>query len=540
MPDARSGVAHEIRAVNASLSLPAISYPLETEGSLVWKDKKVDFDGELTSLKAILEDRPAKVALTVTNETVKAGFDGTASFAGSFEAEGRFTAKSPSAYDLANWLGFALAPSNGMGALDAKGLVRASGKSVSFSGAEMLLDGATATGQVTVETSGTRPHVKANLKLSELDLNRYRGMLALAQQPPAAATSAPPPRPTPQGTAPSAPVPASIEDLLNREPGVQPGPKVKGFTQREGWSEEPIDLSGFGLLDADAKLSVGRLLVRDIKVGQSELSVALKNGVMKTTFDDIRLYEGRGRGFITIDASALKLVNVGGNVTLEGISALPLLKDAAELDWLAGTGKLSFALAAQGQNERQIIETLNGRAEFTFTDGAIVGINIPQMVRGFGRPGQPNGGVEKTDFSELASSWAVTDGVAENRDLKLVSPLLRVTGSGSVKLPAREIDYMLLPKIVASLSGQGGEQNLSGIEIPVHVHGSLEKPKFTPDVGSAFKDPDKAVDTVKEIGKQFKGKSADEIVKGLFGSGDEPPGEEKPAKKLLDKLFNKQ
>jgi AsmA protein len=99
---------------------------------------------------------------------------------------------------------------------------------------------------------------------------------------------------------------------------------------------------------------------------------------------------------------------------------------------------------------------------------------------------------------------------------------------------------MLRPKIVASLSGQGGEQNLSGIEIPVRVHGSLEKPKFTPDVGSAFRDPDKTVETVKEIGKQFKGKSADEIVKGLFGTGEEQPGEEKPAKKLLDKLLRKE
>jgi AsmA protein len=539
--DARSGVAREVRAVNASLALPSISYPLQTQGSLVWRDKKVDFEGELTSVKAVLEDRPAQVALTVKSDAVEAGFDGTASFAGAFEAEGRFTAKSPSARDLANWLGFALAPSNGMGALDAKGLVRANGKAVSFTGGEMVLDGATATGQVTVETSGARPHVKANLKLSELDLNRYHGMLAAAQPSSAPAAAPQPQRPAPQGAAPSASAPpASIEDLLSREPGAPPGPRVKGFTQRDGWSEEPIDLSGLGLLDVDAKLSVGRLLVREIKVGQSELSVALKSGVMKTTFDDVRLYDGRGRGFITLDASSPKLVNLGGNITLEGISALPLLKDAAELDWLSGTGKLAFALAGQGQTERQIIETLNGRAEFTFTDGAIVGINIPQMVRGFGRPGGESGGIEKTDFSELASSWVVTEGIAENRDLALVSPLLRVTGSGSVMLPAREIDDTLRPKIVASLSGQGGDQNRSGIEIPVRVHGPLEKPKFTPDLGGAFKDPDKAVDTIKEIGKQFKGKSADEIVKGLFGSGDEKPGEEKPAKKLLDQFLKKQ
>jgi AsmA protein len=408
---------------------------------------------------------------------------------------------------------------------------------VSLTSAEVTLDGATARGQVTIETSGPRPHVKANLKLSELDLDRYRGALADAR--PASSPASPPPAvEAPQGPAVQPEPPASIEDLLNREPAA-PGPKVKGYVKRDGWSEEPYDLAGLGLLDADAKLSVARLIVRGIKTGQSELTIALKGAVMKTTFDDVRLYEGRGTGFVTIDASSPKTANVGGNITLEGIAAQPLLKDAAALDWLAGTGRLAFALAGQGQNERQLIETLNGRAEFTFTDGAIVGVNIPQLVRGFGRPSGESGGVEKTDFSELASSWVVTAGVAENRDLRLIGPLLRMTGSGSVSLPAREMDMMLRPKIVASLSGQGGEQNLSGIEIPVRVHGSLEKPKITPDLGGAFKDPDKAVDTVKEIGKQFKGKSADEIVKGIFGSGDEPPGEEKPAKKLLDQLFNK-
>jgi AsmA protein len=538
--DARSGTVREIRAVNASLTLPSISYPLGASGSLSWKGRNVDFNAELTSVKAVLEDRPAKLALTLKSAAAEAAFDGTVSFTNAFEAEGNFTAKSPSARDLAGWLGTELGPSDGFGPLEAKGLVRAGPKAVSFTAAEMTLDGATARGQVTIETSGPRPHVKANLKLSELDLNRYKGALADSgsESPPAPSSEAPPPPAAQPPQAEGAP-PASIEDLLSREPAAA-GPKVKGYVKRDGWSEEPFDLSGLGLVDADAKLSVARLILRGIKTGQSELTVALKNSVIKTTFDDVRLYEGRGTGFVTIDGSSPKAANVGGNITLDGIAAQPLLKDAADLDWLAGTGKLAFALAGQGQSERQIIETLNGRAEFTFTDGAIVGINIPQMVRGFGRPSGESGSVEKTDFSELASSWVVTAGVAENRDMRLVSPLLRMTGSGSVNLPAREIDYMLRPKIVASLSGQGGEQNLSGIEIPVRVHGSLEKPKITPDLGGAFKDPDKAVDTVKEIGKQFKGKSADEIVKGIFGSGDEPPGEEKPAKKLFDKLFKKE
>ena len=67
---------------------------------------------------------------------------------------------------------------------------------------------------------------------------------------------------------------------------------MQGYTKREGWSTEPIDLSGLGAADADAKLSVGRLLYQDIKVGQSQLTVSLKNKVLKTNFEDIQLYGG--------------------------------------------------------------------------------------------------------------------------------------------------------------------------------------------------------------------------------------------------------
>ncbi len=119
--DARSGAVREARAVNASLTLPSISYPLEASGSLNWKGRNVDFNAELTSVKAVLEDRPAKLELKLTSAAGEAAFDGTVSFSNAFEVEGSFTAKSASARDLAGWLGAELGPSDGFGPLRRKG-----------------------------------------------------------------------------------------------------------------------------------------------------------------------------------------------------------------------------------------------------------------------------------------------------------------------------------------------------------------------------------------------------------------------------------
>ena len=525
--DARSGARHEVGSIDMQLSAKSISHPAGAKGSLAWNGATVDFDAKLTSLKAVLEDRPAKLALAISSTAGEATFDGSLSLAGAPAAEGAVTAKSASARALANWLGATLPPGSGFAALEAKGQLRATEAAVTLSEADITLDGSTAAGQVTLETAGERPLIKANLKLSELDLNRYLGESGVAEpaQPPLKTEGR-------DGAAPRTPA-RSIDDLLERE-SETPGTQVKGFLERDGWSEERIDLSALAPVDADARLSVGRLRFKEIKAGQSQLTVALKNGVLKTTLDDAQLYEGRGRGFITIDASAGKTLSVGANLVFDGVAAQPFLADAAAIDWISGKGRLALALAGQGRTEREIVATLNGKADFAISNGAIVGIDIPHMADALsqGRLGDLKSSPgDKTDFSEFAASWTVSSGVARNEDLRLISPALQVSGAGIVMLAAREIDYTMRPKLAAT--APGGQQGLSGLEIPVRVHGSWERPDFKPDLQGV--DTNHAIEAAKEIGKQLKGKDAGEFVDELVRKG--PNGEPSKVQKFLDKLF---
>ena len=150
-----------------------------------------------------------------------------------------------------------------------------------------------------------------------------------------------------------------------------------GATQRAGWSSDAINLDILGVADTDAKLQIGRLLFQEIKLGQSALTVGLKNRVLKTTFDDVQLYDGHGKGFLNVDATG-KAASIGANIGLDGLSALPFLKDAADLSWLSGKAKLGLQLAATGASQLQLVESLNGRADFNFADGAIVGSSLKQ------------------------------------------------------------------------------------------------------------------------------------------------------------------
>jgi AsmA protein len=299
---------------------------------------------------------------------------------------------------------------------------------------------------------------------------------------------------------------------------------VKGYTKRAGWSEERIPLEALGAFDADARLSVGKLTYHDLKVGQSAVTVALKSKVLKLTFDDVQLYEGRGKGFIQVDANPAAPV-VGANLSVDGVAAQTILKDVADFELLAGAARLTIAVGAQGQSEAQMVQTANGKADFAFTNGSIVGYNIPGTIRGLTQ-GKFNGfgkvAAEKTDFSELAASFVITNGIATNQDLRFIGPLLRVTGAGQIALPGQTVNYVVKPKLVASLQGQGTTDALAGLEVPIKV-----------------------IDAAKEIGKQFEkggGKDIGKAVKDLLGKDDGTgkPGDEidgKKVKKLLDGLF---
>ena len=513
--DERTGKTQNISGLNAKLALKSLTSPLTASGNFGWSGEKINFDGKLTNVRTVLEEKPAKLAFNAASQHISATYDGSVLLKDGADLEGQISAKSDSVKKLAAWLGTILPPVSGFGPLTLNADLKSADNTTSLNNAKLVLDGATASGSASVTTGGVRPHVQATLRLTELDLNKYtvqNGSTAGAapQAAPAPVPARPPAKPNAAPKAGDA-----IEQLLEDKPG----PKVHGFTQRAGWSSDPINLTLLGVIDADAKLQVGQLLFQDIKVGQSALTVALKNRVMKTVFDDVQLYEGHGKGFLTVDGTG-KAANIGANIALDNIAAAPLLKDAAGLDWLAGTAKIGLQLSAQGASQLALVETLNGKTEFGFANGAIIGFNVPGAIRGITQgkfSGLKRAPAEKTDFSELSASFQITNGVAQNQDLKLTSPLLRVSGTGAVQLPQRTIDYTVKPKIVASLEGQQGAASLSGLEIPVRITGPWEKPNFEPDLKGILADPNKAVDAIKQIGKQFKGKNANEIVDGLLG-----------------------
>ncbi len=518
--DVRSAVDETISGLNATLSLANIASPLEVKGTLVWRQEPVAVTAQLSPFRALIDGRPVQAQIKADGALLSFTFDGAAAPGTDFDIDGRVTARSNDVDRLTRWaMKTPQAAFTGVLSLDGK--LKQSAQLTALTDARLSLGPTTATGTLSLDTHGARPYLKGALQLAGLDLATLRLLADAGAVVPA----------TPQ--APQTPAaPQSIEDLLKNttetpaatQPAKPPKPQVRGYTRRDGWSDEPLDLAMLGLADADVRLGFDKVVWTDLATGPGQITLALKAKQAKITLDDVQLYGGRARGIITVDGAAAE-PTIGSNFIAEGVSALPMLKALSDFDWISGRARIAVAVAGRGTTERQLIATLNGKADMAVTDGALLGFNFGGLLKGLGQgriptlDRQPN---EKTDFSEFAASAVIANGIVRNDDLRLKSPQLTATGSGTVDLPARTMDYVLKPKLQP------------GLEVPLKLTGSLDKPTVTPDVGGLIRDPGAAVQAVQDLAKTPAGREVQDTVKGLL-NGD--PNARAKAKGFLDQLL---
>ena len=278
-------------------------------------------------------------------------------------------------------------------------------------------------------------------------------------------------------------------------------------------------------LNLDGSLKLGSLKAYNLRSTNIEFRVRAKDGLVRVHPAGAVMYQGQYTGDITIDARR-DTPSIAMHERMAGIQAGPLLKDLTGDDKMLGKGDLMAKLTARGNTPEAMKRSLNGDISFAFTEGAVKGVNIASLIRNAqaklqGKPAPVESEPNQTDFAELSGTAKVTNGVINNKDLSMKSPLLRIKGEGKVGLPDESIDYLLTTKIVGTLEGQGGKtlKELKGVAIPVRVGGTFSAPTWTPDLGAAVGDVVKEK-AKKEIEKKsrdlLKDKLDDELLKGLF------------------------
>jgi AsmA protein len=294
------------------------------------------------------------------------------------------------------------------------------------------------------------------------------------------------------------------------------------------------DYTALRKLVLDAQIKIAELKAKNLRMQNVVMKATAGNGVIRLSPASIDLYKGN----VALDSTFNVQQNTPrstANLTVKSLQAGPLLKDMLNKEIIEGAMNSAINLQFSGDTPEAIRQTLSGKGELKFNDGAIVGIDLANMVRNvqssFGL-GEVPAEKPRTDFSELIVPFTVSEGVAQLNNAQVSSPLLRAAADGTADLVKETLDMRVVPTFVATLKGQGDTKQRSGVMVPVLIGGTFDKPKFRPDIKGILNQPlpDKEAlkqmapsgQDIKETQKDIE-KKAQDVLKGLpFGKPQQP------------------
>lgn len=287
---------------------------------------------------------------------------------------------------------------------------------------------------------------------------------------------------------------------------------------------QPIDLSTLQGIDASGTLRVGSLQAASMQLADLRADFRVRGGRLDVDPLVARLYQGSMAG--SLSAEAGKLPRLALTQQLSEVAVGPLLKDAIGQDRLSGRGDVRLDVVAKGATLQALKQNLSGNASLSLRDGAVRGFNIAQAIRrakaALGRDAATAAApsTESSDFSELAGSFLIADGVARTDDLGAKSPLLRVAVQGDIDIGRSRLDLGVKATIVSTLQGQGGPelQALRGATLPVRLSGPFDAVSVKVDTAGAVESVarEKVEGEVRKIEDKLRNRLGDKL-KGLFG-----------------------
>nr|WP_155685994.1 AsmA family protein [Aliivibrio fischeri] len=292
------------------------------------------------------------------------------------------------------------------------------------------------------------------------------------------------------------------------------------------------DLSALKTLDVAGSIIIDKFKANNAKMQNVTSVFSVNRGVLKLTKFHSDLYSGGIDMTATLDARK-SVPTYSVKQTIKGVKVAPLLTDVMGESLVEGTGNIAINASGKSLKPTALKQNLKGKVSINFADGAVNGINIPLLIRTTyakvkGEKVKGSEEAEKTDFSALTADFYLANGNATTKNIKMVSPLLRIHGEGSAHYVNETANMLIKTSIVGTLKGQGGKDidDLKDVTIPIRVTGSWSNPKYKLEFDDvmkqkAQKEIDRGIEKLEEkYGDKIKDEkvkdAANKLLKGLF------------------------
>jgi AsmA protein len=462
--DARTGLAEQLDDVEFQIAWPAISRSFAANGRFVWRNEPVDGSLTLSDFLAALTGQSSGVKLRLSSTPVNLTFDGAASKQPTLEMRGMLNVDSSSLRDLMQWVGKSPVPFGGFGAFALQAQSSVGGDVISLTNANVELDGNRAEGALTLATDGHRG-VQGTLAADALDLTPYVAGVRLMR------------------------------------------------TNERTWDRLPIALDGIADYDLDLRLSAASVKIGDARLERTALAANIVDGKLTVTIGESRAFGGVATGSFAL-GSVNGGVGVSSHLQFDDVDLASCLGQIFGLHKLEGRGTLALDVDGSGDSVWDLTHTLNGTASLTANNGALVGINVEELLRRLEkRPLSGNGDFRtgRTPFDRLALSAKIEQGMVSLDKLNIDGPAVRLRLAGQASVPARELDLQGTASLVPSAS-------TDQFDLPFTVQGPWDRPMMLPDASSLIRRSHAAAPLLEAVKRHSAGDAVRSVIDQLFAA----------------------
>jgi AsmA protein len=426
--DAQHDLDERLNDIELSLAWPSISKSFAATGRFTWRGEAVNASFSLGDFLAALTGDRASLKLRLAGAPLKLAFDGHMSAKPTLKIEGTLAADAVSLRDAMRWTARRSLPGGGFGRFALKAQTNVVGGNVGLSGVNIELDGNSAEGVLSFSTDG-RQLLQGTLAAEALDLTPYLSAV-----------------------------------------------RLQAVNQRD-WSRLPIGVVGLLGTDLDLRLSAAKIKLGNISLGRTAVATNLRDGRLNVTIGESQAFGGVITGSVGLadtDAGA----EFRSQLQFTEVDLEACLGELFGVRRLEGKGNLAFNIEGSGFSVLALTRTLNGQAALAGRQGAVVGLNVEQLLRRLERRPLSGGGdfrSGRTVYDRLAMTLKVVQGTVNIEDMQIEGPTVRLGMAGSASIPQREFDLKGTASLVAV------EPGATAFELPFVVQGPWDDPLLLPD-----------------------------------------------------------
>jgi AsmA protein len=277
-------------------------------------------------------------------------------------------------------------------------------------------------------------------------------------------------------------------------------------------------------LDVDASLDIASFTMDTLQASDVSAELKAKKGVIRIEPMSAKLFGGTSNGMIELDARAdipkFRLKEDLTGVQIAQVMKYSMGKDSK--DWISGTADMDADIRTQGPDTAALTQALSGTVNTKVKDGAFEGFSVRKLLQQAnallkGQTYVDDGSPNRTKILEMGSATKLVNGVAMTDNIKVLTPLADLTGSGSANLNTEQLNYRLKLALSSGISeiDKAEFKKLEGKSLPLKVSGSFSDPEFNIDVEKAAKEEVKE-QAEKKLRKKFGDKYGKELDL-LFG-----------------------